>query len=525
MVSVIILILTFLIGCSNYGAILLGIAATISNLCPEITYSALAAFLITRIKYSDFSLKRWYAPYLYLTALPVIFSWIYPPYIGISVQTILPLLICCLISRICTDQNSKISTELLLGFFIGFFINGCFAISWYFGFQPDQSASFWTGQNRFGGFFTDPNAAAISAFLFLVLTSNSSKEKRISSAVLSLLVALAAGSRSFFLGVGLWFLMMFGAIKKYSILKVSLYILTMWVALNGAIWLSPSLHNFLLSNLPVGLDRVLSSVLIPTMYDYVSNRLIFAQTALSIFKSSPLTGIGIGQFRDIFPYFADSSIGTWTDNSNNFYLGIFAEQGILGAIFALGAITSLRIRGDADKSYKFSLFAFLCLLIVGPHLEFLEVAVLFGMLLGQVVEERYDSPKFLFVSAIPASVISFLIIISTDRGSFQWERDQMGLFRWSAQRSVIRVKCSDDIANVTLSTQAPQGIDLQMRTSLQAKERFINIQPISETFECNGRDSILITLTCNRTWTPSKVLKNTDNRNLGVMIRYQPDYE
>lgn len=525
MISVVICIVAFILGCSNYGAILLGIVATISNFSPELTYSALAAFLFTRIKYTDFSLKRWYAPYLYLTTLPVILSWIYPPYIGITVQSILPLLICCLISRVCSDQNSKVSSDLLLGFLIGFFINGCFAISWYFGFQPHISESFWTGQNRFGGFFTDPNAAAISAFLFLVLTGNHPNQKRIPSAFLSVLVALAAGSRSFFLGVGLWFLMMLGAIKKYSILKISLYILIMWVALNSAVWLSPSLHNFLLANLPVGLDRVLSSILIPTMYDYLSNRLIFAQSAFLIFKAAPLTGIGIGQFREIFPYFADSSLGTWTDNANNFYFGLLAEQGILGAIFALGAIFSLRIRGDADKSYKFSLFAFLCLLIVGPHLEFLEVAVLLGMLLGQVVEERYDSPKFLFMSALPAAVISFLIIISNDRGSFQWERDQMGLFRWSSARSVIRVKCSDDIANVTLATQAPQGIDLQMRTSLQAKERFINITPISETFECRGRDSIMITLTCSRTWTPSEILKNTDNRNLGVMLRYQPDYE
>lgn len=525
MVSALIFILTFIIGCSKYGAILVGIVATLSNFSPEITYSGIIGFLFSRIKTDDVSIKRWYSPYLYLAAVPIILSWIYPPYIGISIKNVLPLIICCLFSRICSGQNSKLNIQLLLGFFIGFLINSCLVVFWYFGFQLVQSASFWTGQNRFGGLFTDPNAAAISAFLFLALTSIHSNKMRIPSFILSILVALAAGSRSYFLGVGIWLLLIIGSVKKYSLRSLAAFIFCAWLVLNYVVLESPSLHNFLFSNLPVGLGRVLSSLLIPTMYDYLSNRIIFAQTAFSIFKITPLTGIGIGQFREIFPYFADSSLGTWTDNSNNFYLGIIAEQGLLGLIFGLGAIISLRIRGDADKLHKYSLIAFLLLLIVGPHLEFIEVAVLFGILLGNVVEEKSEAPNYLAVSALPASLFLLLIIISTERGAFQWERDPNGLFRWSSQRSVIRVKCNDNLANLTISTQAPEGIELQLRTSLQAKERFINTTPISEIFECEGRDSILITLTCSNTWTPSTLLNNSDNRKLGVMIRYQPDYE
>lgn len=531
MISISLILVSFLIGCSSFGGILLGFATTVYKLSPEITIATLIGFLAFRLSPNDFSLNRWYSPYLYLSVIPLIFSWIYPPYIGLSVESTFPLIICCLISRVVQNQSgerilkNKFKAQLLLGLIIGFIVNVCFVIYWQSGFKPDDSVSFWTGQGRFGGFFTDPNAAAITSFLFLTLSTFSDRKAFVLASILSLVIAIASGGRSFFLAVGLWIIMWIGGSGKISKFKLLLAPLTVWGILNALIIFIPSLQDTLSSNLPVGLSRVLNSLLLPTMSEYLYNRFLFATAAISIFDASPLTGIGVGQFKNVFPFYVDSSIGTWTDNANNFYLGIIAEQGILGALFLFIGVRSLSYTDYSNKSLHYAVVAFLLLLLVGPHLEFLEVAILFGVILGQVVNETKPLPKSIIASTIPSALILMIITLSNERGLYPWERDAHGLFRWSKIRSVVNVKCIDNKALITLSTFAPSGLELVMRTSNSSREIFVNASPSSENFECIGKDSIQIYLTSNATWSPSETFKNSDPRKLSVMLRYHPYYD
>jgi len=513
-------VLGALLGAQPWGGYALGFSIPLISLAPNLCTGIVCGFIATRVSVSDFHVSRWYAPYLLFSFLPLIFLALYPPYIGISLHTLLPLTACCLISRIIARSENDFS-KIYNGLLIGFIINGIAVACWYFGFPLTHQAHYWDQQHRFGGFFTDPNAAAIASLLLIIFSFKDSFRFQIWALVPAFILALTTGSRSFFLGIFLLSVLYWSRTRIRILLFLTMGIAASWAILNGILYIAPDIQS---SSLPLGLQRTLSTLSLTTMKDFLFNRVVFIQTALAIIKTSPLSGIGVGQFKELFPFFANPSLGSWTDNANNFYLGILAEQGIIGALFFGGALYSLRIHGSASTMMRTGILSFAILLFFGPHIEFLEIAVLFGLLLGLSTEERSTTPRLFQYAAIPAAFISFLLLCSSERGVYRWERDASGLFRWISSRGVIDVECDQNQALITISTFAPSGLSLRARSESELKEGFINAQPQTFSFQCEGRERTSITLVSDSTWTPHDLMSNDDRRELSVMVRYHPHY-
>ncbi|NMC61809.1 MAG: O-antigen ligase family protein, partial [SAR324 cluster bacterium] len=224
-----------------------------------------------------------------------------------------------------------------------------------------SQSDYWNAQNRFSGTFSDPNAFGVfSAFILPLVVSVIQSHKgwkRISLGLLyivSLSMAMLSGSRSFILGILIFvFFMMLLKNKRATVVSLffGLVLIFVW---NMWLWLAPGSSTVFETSLPVALRRLFETISVDQIEQALFSRALFYETALRMWNSSPVLGVGFNAFRDYVPIFtlmSGSDIGMWIDNANNWYLQILAEMGIIGAIAFVYAALQLKIEG-VDKTVQ-----------------------------------------------------------------------------------------------------------------------------------------------------------------------------
>jgi hypothetical protein len=286
---------------------------------------------------------------------------------------------------ICGEDREKIQKGLLLGTFIAalsLILDNYGVISQ---FLPKANIH-WENINRVSGLFADPNSAGIFLGLmipFIIPPIFARNFFYLIVAATIITAGLMSGSRSFIIALALstfFYIPRPNIRKAIAAIAAVLFIATLIFAkfyeesyTKGAAYL------------PRSLERVALTLVNSEGNDSFESRTIFGKMAFAMFQDYPLAGVGPNGFRGHFNEY-EKKIGIdlegWEDNANNFYLGIVAELGVIGVVGLLLTVFGLKPNPKAGREEKHAALILALLLILGPHFDFVEVAIESGLLLG-----------------------------------------------------------------------------------------------------------------------------------------------
>lgn len=336
-----------------------------------------------------------------------------------------------------------------------------------------NQSSFWSGIDRLPGSFTDPNAqgvylccALIFGFTPLIRRVRSDTQKQISSLILryaalcgAILIlgyaALLGGSRSFFLGIGIYCILSLFLKKRTIIVPIAL--------LGGGLLLALLLWKYFIPNeqvetyasmLPTGARRILHALSLDRITETFFSRSVFLSMNWEALREYGVWGIGLGRFRYYSPALASAAgydLGGWVDNSNNFYLGLAAELGILGALVVLSTAVNRRFSPTVMNGGAVVIITLLVLLCTGPHIEAPEVSLLYAAVFGALTSplpscdsrcERVQGSSRCLIFALVVICVGGGIAESTrEVGVYAWEREGHGMHQWLAPFSRVSKSC------------------------------------------------------------------------------------
>lgn len=377
--------------------------------------------------------------------------------------------------------------------------------------------TFWSSINRKAGVCTDPNALGIFSFLAIALMLSVDCSNRLLKwgVIISyFILGIISGSRSFILGAVLLVLL-----NALSVLIQGRRILTIGLLLASFLSLISAISlinfNFISSVtwIPEAIKRTLISVHAVGFWDAMASRLIFWKLSYAKFMQYPISGVGFNQFETQLADFSSSidvDLKGWIDNPNSFYLGILAEQGILGLIaIVIGLLLVKWHLNASSKLGKLSIIIFFILLLFGPHFDFIEVSSLFGLLLGITfnIQLRPTCLKYcyalLFVIALVTLYSASNLNAQISYGSFS--RNGKIFVRSSGR---IKLKCEESVKAIKLSVPGKKLSELPTNVTINALSNSQNVQLASEKpqtvqIQCLSKHQV-IEILCNPTRVPNK---------------------
>lgn len=397
----------------------------------------------------------------------------------------------------------------------------------------NAQSSFWSSLSRYCSTFSDPNAfgVAVSLLLPLILSHLPCFDRRLRVLGQALLlplvvVGLYSGSRTFVLSIALYGLIAVWLWSKRAVVGV--------VVLGAVVILCINLTPVHLESLPLpsSLMRTLQSVSLGTLTQAFFSRSLFWTLGLDVWRDYPLFGSGPETFRNLLPVYLEErrvDIGGWSDNANSFYLGLLAEMGIVGAVALILSLTQLRLnrlRSQEARWAGIGVGVFAITLLLGPHLEFPEVAILFSLLLGQATTPRPYIPHRSYLLFAPA--IALLVgwrSTFLEYGLHRWEKSAQGTYRWSTHRAFGRLPCVESKGVLRLSTSDPRAASLPVKVTIIVREETHEVtlrpgQVKKVGLSCEGGD-VWYRLDVSRVWLPSEQGLGPDSRILGVQV-YSP---
>jgi O-antigen ligase len=384
--------------------------------------------------------------------------------------------------------------------------------------------SFWQGQLRYGALFTDPNSCGV--FLALSLPFIAARREypfflRTTLLLALFVLGLFTGSRSFALA-----LLVISAAYLWRVSRGAVFGL---VVLLGVGIIAASIWPEATLGLPSMIQRVWLSLSLPHMQEAFFSRAAFANLAVAMWLDNPLFGVAFEGFRQHMHQYAQAlkiPLGLWTDNSNNFYLGILAETGIFGAIGWLLLLAHLRLRVDACSWCKLSVAILAVLLLTGPHFEFIEVSIFSAFIIGStftISPVRLALPQLAAFSVCLVSATIWYGVRGIG-GLYDPERSGESVVYWTDAAAVTYLPCQS--SHVVLGVRAtnpdiasaPVILRLVGDTA-EAELRLTNSLEERITFACRpGAKEMRVRLSVNHTWQPSDYGLGADSRRLGVQI-------
>jgi hypothetical protein len=419
-------------------------------------------------------------------------------------------------------------------FLCGAALSAVYAISQWYGLTPfhlPNQTPFWTSIGRVSGLMTDPNALGVvmALSLWIVIQRDVAEGKWSGNSTgLSLLflgAGVVSGSRTFWLGVGL-LVVGLTYLRARRLLWIVLAAGLSALAITSALDMYTPFLSIVQesSALPQGVKRIVSAMSLARLEETVASRSVFLTVASAIIDRDPLFGVGANAFASYVPLAGASipSLKGWIDNSNNFYLGIVAELGVVG-LFAFGMTTlSRRLKADAAVACAAAaLCAVGIMLLTGPHTDFVEVLLPIALLVGMTTEVRrmqsyvraYTSLLFLVSGSIAGS--------HHERGVYGWHADGERLHRWLSPDATVQVLCSEANAReeqtVTVKpSYVPSREPLRLLIRSSSFSREIQLSDASESnisLQC-GRYQFSVT----PAWSPARAWPQDshDRRLLGV---------
>jgi hypothetical protein len=450
-----------------------------------------------------------------------------------------------------TFQKHHLEAEtysIAKGIWMGAVIASLYVVLQWFGFQVivlSNQTDWWTSIRRLSGLAVDPNAQGLVFGLALwirALLYNRSEATRsaaffetVMPVILVCIGGILTGSRTFFLVAG--FLLMAFAIRRST--RTVLVLIASIVAFSTFVTMLDVFFNleFLLHDrswMPEGLGRILRSVSLIRISETLSSRLIFWNLALSVAQDHWFYGLGADRFIKYVTLYAlrDVSLGSWVDNANNFYLGLLAEGGI-GAVlgFIVSVIGYRFYAGSKDFMAIFCVMMIFTILLVGPHIDFIEVLMLVGLLIGTFTRERRIAHRINKPIGILLLMLGFMVPHFRELGVYSWEYEGPSrATRWIAPYATLQIPChtnettGENMAELVLRTSyAPSAAQLTTQIVAEGNEqKTIELfpgMPHAAQFVCAKEKGLLaLEVSTNIGWRPAKVWpkRTSDNRVLAV---------
>lgn len=448
-----------------------------------------------------------------------------------------------------TFQRLETETcSIARGIWMGAVIASLYVGLQWFGFQiivlPNQT-DWWTSIRRLSGLASDPNAQGLVFGLALWIrallfhrserTGSSGFLETGIPIILVCIGGILTGSRTFFLVAG--FLLIAFAVRRS--VRTVLVLIASIVAFSSFVTMLDIFFNldFLLHDrswMPEGLGRILRSVSLIKISETLSSRLIFWNLALSVAQDHWFYGLGADRFIKYVTLYAlrDASLGSWVDNANNFYLGLLAEGGI-GAVlgFIVSVIGYRFYAGPKDFMATFCVMMIFSILLVGPHIDFIEVLMLVGLLIGTFTRERRIAQRISKPIGILLLMLGFMVPHFRELGVYSWEYEGPNrATRWIAPYATVQIPChtnettGENMAELVLRTSyTPSVAQLTTQIVAQGNERkTIELSPgmpHAAQFVCAQEKELLaLEVSTNIGWRPAKVWpkRTSDNRVLAV---------
>ncbi len=429
------------------------------------------------------------------------------------------------------SASREFSSYWRRSFLYGAALSALYAISQWCGWTPlhlPNQTQFWTSIGRVSGLMTDPNALGVvmALSIWMVIHRDVTEGKPSGdSTVLSLLflgAGVVSGSRTFWLGVGL-------LVVGITYLRARRLLWILLVAGLSAIAIVSALDIYTpfvsivqeSSALPQGVKRIVSAMSLSRFEETVASRSVFLTLARAIIDRDPLFGVGANAFASYVPLAGASipSLKGWIDNSNNFYLGIVAEFGIIG-FFAFGmTVLSRRLKADAAVGCAVVVLSTIgIMLLTGPHTDFVEVLLPVSLLVGMTTAVRrtqsylqaYTSLLFLVAGSIAGS--------HHELGVYGWHADSDRLRRWLSPDATVLVLCEEASVGEEQSVVVkPSYVPLREPLTL-----LIRSSSFSREIQLSDLSEMTIPLQCGRyrfsvspAWSPARAWpRDSDDRRL-----------
>jgi hypothetical protein len=419
------------------------------------------------------------------------------------------------------------------GFLRGAALSAAYAIIQWYGlipfYLPNQTV-FWTSIGRVSGLMTDPNALGVVMTLALWIVAHRylSDERSCRDGTFVSLLFLGAGvvsgSRTFWLGsillvVGLtyvrarrlvWMVVWAGVVAIVITTVLDLYT-PLLATVRGS------------AALPEGVKRIISAMSLARFSETVASRSVFLALTSSIINRDPVFGVGANAFASYVPLVGASipSLKGWIDNSNNFYLGIVAELGVLGLCAFVMTVLSRRRGDESLMAAGVVLVAVGLVLLTGPHTDFAEVLIPVALLIGVTTKPR-RSVGYTRMYASGLFLIGGLIAGSRhERGVYGWHASDSVIRRWLSPDATIHVLCEEAGAYKERSLVI-RPLYVPSREPLRVS---IRASSFSEEIQFSDQSERAIPLPCGRyrllvapAWSPARAWpgRSEDRRLLGV---------
>jgi hypothetical protein len=431
-----------------------------------------------------------------------------------------------------------------LGLLCGVGISALFTLVQWAGWVPlelPNQTRFWRVMRRLGGLMTDPNALGVVMGLSLWVWAwqRLGTLRRMTAAegawlILVVFAGAVAGSRTFLLlvvsllGASLWRYRRGYFVGLVGMVAVAIGLAT---ALDSQTALFSQVDG---SSLPEGVKRGLHALSLLRIKETLFTRSLFIDLARLIGDGHWMFGIGADHFRYYVPLVGATTgiIRSWTDNANNFYLGVVVELGLLGGLFLLLTVLARSRRLD-DSHRGFSgwlLLTIAVILCTGPHLDFVEVLLVVAYLVGSATQSLVWAPSLLRTACLVAVVAGFAGSLGRERGVYAWSEEAHEVKRWLSNRAAVEVLCNEPVdieaPSAELMLQAmyiPTQGPLVVRAFEGATERgeivLTSQERQSLAIPCGSPgERVLMTLVTSPPWSPYRAWpgRSGDRRLLGV---------
>jgi len=404
---------------------------------------------------------------------------------------------------------------------------------------PNQTA-LWDALGRPSGLMSDPNACGVvlALSLWVALLTQDAK-KFLSSRVLSwiLLVVVAgvvSGSRTFLLSSTLLAAALVWRSGRRELFWGVLLCAVGAVGITTAIDASSGLIQQIasLDSVPAGLRRGVAALSLLRVEETVMSRSIFLQFAQAIGRGHWFFGVGADRFIDYVPVIGAklNLVRGWSDNANNFYLGLAVELGIIGVVFFVISLLGRRTRSRSESSHAVACLVMMALIgCTGPHTDFIEVLLVVSLLVAITTEQRRSLGLAYLSCAWIAVVLGFMASTLREQGVYGWSNSSSGASRWLSNRAKVELTCETEAAFLGQSrlfikpNYIPQTEPLKLSIIVAGQEP-VNLSlsvndPREIAFPCGeGRESIFALITTHPAWSPYRAWPraSNDRRILGI---------
>lgn len=422
----------------------------------------------------------------------------------------------------------------------GAFICALYALAQWVGVLPwslSNQTPFWSSIHRVSGLATDPNALGVVMGLALWLVVSSAPRPQARSIVdgfwfvAVLLAGLVSGSRTFLvmLGVLACSLAWLHARRVCGLLVGAVVGLVCVVTVLDHTWGVVSVLQDA-RVLPEGLVRGISAMSLGRLHETFFSRRLFLGVSLEMWAQAPWYGVGADAYRHyVVPVGAKlGTLQNWSDNANNFYLGVLTELGSLGALAFFVSAVSRRVPASPERSLHVSALIMLAtILVLGPHVDFPEVLLPVACLVGGATVAAVHgrlSHGYIVVVLCLAGIIGAM---KRECGVYAWRATADGFERWLSPDAAVQLACDHETERAVLHIRAqyiPSREPLQV--TVQGGEGSSNIVSLTSQdlrtvmLPCKpGQGETWIRIATRPAWSPARAWPavSGDRRILGVI--------